>query len=402
MIMIEKYLGYWPVIVGSAVFLLIGLFLWLTAERGVERSRKSLSWVREYRQPGFPLRAEVLCCRPVPFWEILTAAVFALAVSVGLRVLASYAITGSYTRILLSRYYIVNAGVSVIGAVSVALLLHVLFDSRAVTVLGTLLFAAAPADGHVAACLIALTLLLLVLYLRCERSGFVPELLYLLAALAMACAIAVQPRTVFFAPFVVLAHWYKLISLRRADKLRFGTLVLALLAALICWCAFAVFSALLRSFMICNFGVRTLLIFLRARGLKLICAELYYFVLEQALAVPMRSLLLYPMLEAPLFGLGVFGAVSAVRIGAIRRNPRGWLCLIVLILTAAVWIATGCYTVTLGLALCLGCLLKNCVVGKKTGWAVAACVLGALYMLAIAASSWLLPLVQGLTERITA
>ena len=401
MYLIEKYFGYWPVIVGTAVFLVIGLLVWLVGERAMERSRKPLSWVGAYRQPGFPLRKEVLSCGRFPIWVALLAALFALAVSAGLRAVGGLSMSGDPLLLLRSRYQVITIAVSVVGAICVAALLHIFFDSPAISVLGTLLFTTAPAYGHIPACLLALCLLLLVLYLRIDRGGFAPELLYLLAALVMACAIASQPRTVLFAPFMILVHWYKLGSLSRAGRMRFGTLVLALLAALVCWCAFAVLSALLRTFMFCGFGIRTAMTFVRRMGIKLVCAELYYYVRENLLLLPRRNLLLYPMMEAPLFGLGLFGALSALKMGIRRRDPRGWFCFLFLLLTIAVWICTGCYVVTLGLTLCTGCLLKNCAVGKKLGWAAAACVLGALYHLALTASSWLLPLVTGVADRIT-
>ena len=118
MFLIEKYLGYWPVIVGSAAFLVIGLLLWLVAERGLERSRKPLSWVREYRRPGFPLRAEALACRRVGVWDVLPAVLFALAVCVGMRVAAGFSIAGGWAKLLLSRYFLFNTLASAAGAVS--------------------------------------------------------------------------------------------------------------------------------------------------------------------------------------------------------------------------------------------------------------------------------------------
>ncbi len=401
MYLIEKYFGYWPVIAGTAVFFLLALAVWLVGERGMERSRKPLSWVGEYRRPGFPLREEVLSCGRFPIWVALLAALFALTVSAGLRALGGLLRFGDPLLLIRSRYQIFTIAISIVGTVCVAALLHVFFDKPVISVLGALLFATAPAYGHVPACLLALCLLLLVLYLRLDRGGFAPELLYLLAALVMACAIASQPRTVLFAPCMILVHWYKLMSLRRTEKLHFGTLVAALLAALACWCLFAMLSAVLRIFMLCGFGLRTTANFISRMGFKLVCAQLYYYVRNNLFAVPMRSLLLYPMMEAPVFCLGLFGALSALRLGLRRRDPRGWFCLVFLVLTAAVWIATGCYVVTLGLTLCLGCLLKNCAVGKKLGLAAAVCILGALYHMALTASSWLLPLVPGLAERIT-
>ena len=402
MYLIEQYFGYWPVFTAGAVFLLMGLGLLLMVERAVERSRKPADWVRQYRKPGFPLRGEVLACRRLSFWAVLPGIVCALAVTLGLRGLAGLRASGSFFLLLRSRQQLLHAGLGVLGAAAAAAVLHLLFDSAFVTVLGSLLFATASAHGHSTASLLMLSLLCLLLYLRCRRCDLLPELWYLLSALVMAAAIGLQPRAVLFAPFMVLAHIWRIGYLRRADEMRFGTALGALVLALVCWCLFAVLAALIRTFAICSFGIRTMLIFLRKVGFKVVCAELYYFVLRNLFVLPTRGQLLYPMVEAGLFGLGIFGAVSGLRAAVLRRNPRGWLCVVLLLLTAAVWAATGLYTLPVGLTLCLGCLLKNAVVGRKTGWAAAACVLGIAYQAFIAASVWLMPLVAGVADHVGA
>ena len=75
MTLTEKYLAYWPVLAGGVCFLALGLWLWLVGERAMERSPKPLSWVREYRRPGFPLGAQAL--KPGPLPRLALAAVTA-------------------------------------------------------------------------------------------------------------------------------------------------------------------------------------------------------------------------------------------------------------------------------------------------------------------------------------
>ena len=245
--LIDKYLPYWPIMAAALLFLALGLWWRLSAARAMELAPKDPSWVKNYRAGGFPLRRVLPARTKLRFWALLLVLLFGAAAAVGRLVNVGMIYLDRPDLLLHSRYAILTAVFSTLGAAAVYGLLNLLFDSGWISLPGALLFAASCARGHTEGCILAVSLLFLLLYLRAEKPGFPAELLYLCALLTLAPMLALRPATVWLCLGYPLTHWYKLRAQRRERKLSGGGLVLALLAALLVWVlSFALTVALQR------------------------------------------------------------------------------------------------------------------------------------------------------------
>ena len=169
MSLLDKYTTYLPVIVGTLVFFLLSWYLYARGERAMERSPKDPGWIRAYRKEGWPLRPEVLSFRTPRWWVLAALGLFAAAVAVVYRGISGQIFLQDYAAALKTRYTVFSALVSAFGAVAAACLLQTLFDSTAVTVLGSLLFSVSSLCSHPALCLLTGAVWLIVLSRK--RSG---------------------------------------------------------------------------------------------------------------------------------------------------------------------------------------------------------------------------------------
>ena len=399
--LLERYSNFWPVIAGTLVFLALSWWLYARGEHAMEHSAKDLGWIRAYRKEGWPLRSEVLSFRTPRWWVLLLLGLFAAAVALVYRAVSGQIYLEDYAALLQTRYTVLSTLLAALGAVAAACLLQTLFDETLVTVLGSLLFSVSSLCSHPALCLLTGSVWLLVLYLRREEPALKGELLYWGALLLFVLTLSIQPQNFWLVLAFFALHLYKNIWLlqnnRQSAGLLWGKLGLALVAVCLCLVAGVVW----RFVMVQNFSPRLLLKVLRPKLLRVALRSTWSMAKAGFAQKLMRSRLLYPMMDAPLLGLGFFGAISALRMVLRRRNVRGAVALTVLGLLALAWLLNGKYLVTLGLLLTGGCLLKNCVVGKKTQMAVILGALGVVWYLAMYILAPVLPLADVLILRLS-
>lgn len=396
---IQKYMEYWPVIGGTLLFFGLGLWLYLRSEAAMERSPKPLSWVSAYRKPGFPFRAEVL-----PFnrrsWLIPAAlALVSALISLFYRLNGGMILFNRWISLTGTTYNVFLALISALGAAAMYYLLLILFDLPAGAVLGSLLFSLSPVHGHVSVSCLTVCLLLLVLYLRWDGVGFPGELLYLGAGAFFALSFTISPALLWLWPCLVILHWYKLAWYLGQNRISTTQLALSCCAALVFWPVVSLLAGMLRQYMLSGFGLYQL-----RQQLAPVRAGTSWRLLWQsakdAICLPIRpSLLLEPMMDAPLLGLGFWGLFSAGGMAFKRRRVQGILILGLTAILLLLQILTGWYGLAIPLTLALGSLMKNASLGGKLRPVLAACILGCLFCLLLEVLGWILPLTAGLIER---
>ena len=396
---IDTYLPYWPLFASCALFLALGLWWRLAAARAMEGTPKSAAWVRSYRTGGFPFRRELLGSPRLCWWALLLTLVLGAAFA-AFRFVNTWSLyTQEPLRLLGGRYSILMILLCALGAGAVFCLLQLLFGSPWTALPGALLFAASPVRSHGIACLLAVSLLLLVLYLRAEKPGFPAELLYLCAVLSLSPLVALRSAMLWVLPCFPLLHWYKLRAHRRARQLSGGKLLAALLAALPVWALSVLLTPILYRFLMLGFGVRTLLGSLTPERYLRFCRELWQIILSQLLSRPTRGMTICLMLDAPLLGFGLWGCVSAWVSARKRRSVRGVFSLGVLAVLLLVWLLTGTYVLSLGLTLTAACVLHDAELAKKRWIPLSMTLTGVCWCLLLHVAAWYLPLVPGIIER---
>ena len=399
--LLDKYLNYWPVLAGTLVFFVLAWVLYLRGERAMERSAKDVSWIRAYRKEGWPMRAEVLAFRPRHWLIFAGLGLFGAAASVGYRVLSGEIFLQDTAALLLTRYTVFAALVSAFGAVAAGLLLQMLFDDTLVLVMGSLLLSASSLCSHPALCLLTGAVWLLVCYLRTEAPELKQELLYYGSVLLLALTLSIQPQNFWLILVWIGLHVYKNAWLLHHNRQTAGLLWGKLGLAALVWAVSVVALLAWRYAMLQNFSARMLLRVLKPTVLLRALSTTARMALAGFVQPLMRSRLLYPMMDAPLFGLGVFGAASALRMVAKRRNVRGVVALAALCVLALAWILNAKYLVTLGFVLTGACLLKNCRIGRCGRSALLVSLAGLVWYVALYLAAAYLPLAAELIIRLS-
>ena len=397
---LDTYLPYWPIFAASLLFLGFGLWWRVTAARAMERAPKALDWVQKYRAGEYALGRHLP--RPAkPCWWILLIALLAGALFAAAH-FANVGMVYHDTPALFfsSRYGLFYVALRALGAAAVYWLLTLLFEHNWAALPGALLYAASAARGQGEGSFLALCLLLLVLYLRAEKPGFPAELLYLAAVLMLAPAVALRPELIWLGLGLLAAHWYKLGALRRSGKLSGGVTVWSLLAALVVWALALVAAALLRRWLMFGFQFRIILKLLEPKRVLLALRILLRSYPDLLFRMPSRGMLVDLMVDAPLFGLGLWGCCSAWVLARKRRDSRGGLVLLVLAALLLCWLLTGRYILTLGLVLTSACALRDAHLGKKRLGTVLLLAAAICWSVCIQLAAWYVPLTAGLVERL--
>ena len=398
--LIDKYLPYWPVISASLLFLVLGLWWRLSAARAMELAPKDPSWVKNYRAGGFPLRRMLPAHPKLRVWALLIVLLVAGAFAFGRLVNLGVLYAQAPFAFLPSRYAVVLIVLYLIGACAVYLLLNLLFDSGWISLPGALLFAISAARNHGEGCMLAVSLLFLLLYLRAEKPGFPAELLYLCAVLCLAPLFAAAPALIWLCLFYPPVHWYKLRFQRRERKLRGGSLVLALLSALLAWALCFAAAAVFLRFLWFGFRLFALTSLAKPQNLLWTVTAFLGEIRRNLFHAPTLGMTVDLLVDAPLFGLGFWGFFAAWRLAKKRRDPRGVFALLVTAALLVVWLLTGFYALSLALTLTAACALREADLGKKRWAAVVLTAAAALWSVGIQIAAWYLPLTGGLVERL--
>lgn len=397
---IDKYLPYWPVLASALLFLCLGLWWRLTASRAMELAPKPVGWVKNYRSGGFPPQRALPAHPRFRWWAFLLVLLVSGAFGIGKLLNTGLIYQIDPKSILYSRYGLLLILLRTLGGGAVYCLLLTLFDSGWVALPGSLLFAASASRGHAEGCFLAFALLFLLLWLRAEKPGFPAELLYWAAILALAPVLAMRPYMVWLLPCFVLVHWYKLNYLRRNRQLSGGKLLLSLLAALAVWALVGVLAVLLLRFLMWGFRLSALKGLTSFSGFRRACVVFLRTARAGLLKLPTRGMTLDLLVDAPLFGFGLWGCCSAWTLARQRRDARGVIVLLSLAVLLAAWLLTGHYLLTLGLTLSTACILRDADLGKKRLGTVLLTLAGVLWYALIQIAAWYLPLTAGLAERL--
>ena len=392
MLMIRKYLLFWPILAAGVVFLALGLLLFIISERAMERAPKDAAWVNKYRKAGLPCRQELLPAGKLSLAAVIIVPVFAVVFQLAIQCNAFYFFKHSFGIVKPDLYSILLLGLSAVGAVAIYFSLNLLYGSSFAAFWGAMLFAASPLDSHGIVSLLACVFLLILLYLRTERTGFLPELLYLAAAFLLGMAISVCPPAVWLGPVLVMIHIWKLVWMIRQGKQTIIHTLLYLFIALLCWLVAAVLAALVRVFVLSGFSMELLRHLMNPIGIRRACSWLLYDARRFLAVIPRPGLMVNPLVDAPLFGLGIWGAVSAACMIGKRGLIRGKIALIAFAIIFIVWAITAKYLLPLGLAITTGALLKNADLGRRRLPAALIAGFGIAYDFAILAATWALPL----------
>ena len=400
MLSFKEYLTYWPVLAGGLVFFGLGLCIWRVSESAMERSPKPFSWVGDYRKPGFPFRPERLPADrqgwKLPVLLAVLAALFVLFT----RVNAGKIALQRWMFVTGRQYDLFLCLCGALGAASVWFLLLLLFNSRYAALLGTLLFLFSPLQNHAVVCLLAASCLCLLLYLRAERPAFPTELLYLAALLFYALAFAFQPVLLWLFPCFVGLHWFKLGWQLQHVRLDSAGLILSAAAALAAWFVFGILSAVGCHILRTALRPEHILKLLTPLRIRYACSELWQAAREEAFTPLMRNRLLEPLLDAPVFGLGLWGCFSAAGMAFKRRRVQGWFLLDLTLVLVLVWLCSGSYLLTLPLSLAVGSMAKNAETGGSRRLLTVAVALGIAFSIGILFAAWALPLVTPLSWRL--
>ena len=391
----DKYLSYWPVIAASLVFILLGLWWRFYAARAMERSPKSIEWVRRYRTGGFPFRRKLMGSPKLHVWALLAVLLAAGVLAWGRLANMGMILSGRSGSLFSDFYGFLRLTLALVGAGAVYCLLNVLFGSPWTALPGALLFAASAARGHEGNSLLALSLLFLLLYLREDKPGFPAELLYLASVLSLSLAVAAQPALLWLAPCYLPVHWYKLDHQLRTRRLPGKKLGLTMAAALVTWIVAAALGSTLHPLLAEGAAVPLFSFSRFGPALRTLTRDAIH-----SFALPALNGVVDLMVDAPLLGFGLWGFCSAWILARKRRDARGYFVLGVLAGVLLVWLITWSFMPTLGLTLSAACILRDANLGRKRIPALTLTLLGVAWYIFIHTAAWALPLSAELQARL--
>lgn len=398
--MASSFLLYLPVLIAAAVFLILGAVCFYGSQRAMERSRKSLSWIKRHGAGGYPFARNAFPQKPADWLGVFGVCVFALVVSMVSYALRAHAQGVNWLSGLFSAQSLIAIAFCVGGAAALYFLLQRLFGSTLVSASGSLLFAASFVGAHAAASVLAIALLLMVLWLMAEqRSLFPTELLYYAACLTLAGAIALRSQLLPFALLFIGLHIYKHIALLRRDGQALSDLVLALALSVFVWVLGMLVFVFARVLFYYGLNMR----FIGERLLPDFIGGAFRLLrggLRSAVRPLLRSRVLLPLMDAPLLGIGGFGAISALLLYTRRKDPRSILVLLLLAVAALVWLLSDCSVLNLALTLTAALLFSNFERGGLRWPVITACAVGVVYYLALLILAYYLPLADGIVSRI--
>lgn len=414
------YVRFLPALVSAAVFLAVGLLCFCLSQRALEHSRKELSWIKRHGAGGYAFDRRAFPGVKADWLGVFAVAVFALVTSMYCVVVHSLYLGGggirdqiaarsplvlgfSWLGKLFTARALASIAVSVCGAVAMYLLLQRLCGSTMISACGALLSAASFVGKHTAGALLTVSLLLLVWWLNAPRkprwSAY--ELLYYAACLALTAAIAIAPSLLVFALLYVGFYLHRYLFALRRDECSLGTLILCFALSLLVWALMLVVFAALRIFLSCGLSVRGFLALRRRFSVLRLFKLALGSGVRAAFRPLLRSRILVPALDAPLLGIGGFGAVSALLLLLRRKDARSKFVLPVLGAALLAWVLSDASVLSVPLTLCAALLFHNYLRGGRKLPVILLTVSGVLFYLVFYFLAHYLPLDASLLARLS-
>lgn len=396
-----RYLQYLPVLLAAAGFLIVGAFAFVLSQRALERSPKSLAWIKRHGAGGYPFAREAFPDKAADWLCVFGVAVFALVVSMVFIALRVHAAGTGWLSGLFSANSLFAVAVDILGAICMYFLLQRLFGSTAVSACGSLLFAASFVGAHTAGALLAVSLLLLFLWLTAAQERLFPaELLYWAACLVYCVTLSLRPQLLPVAALYLGLHLYKHIDRVRRDEQSVGALIGALGLGLLIWAIGALGYVVARLGFFYGFSAEMLRSQLFASPMTS-AARMLRALLRHTVQPFSRGRALLPLMDAPLLGLGGFGAIAALLLILRRKDPRGIFALLILAATVLVWLLSDESVLFVGLTLPCALLFSNFERGRKRAPIVLFTLLGVAYYIALYLATYLAPLSESIRIRLS-
>lgn len=111
-----------------------------------------------------------------------------------------------------------------------------------------------------------------------------------------------------------------------------------------------------------------------------------------------KGMLLYPLLDAPILMLGIFGFFVSVRTASDRHDSASLFAAVTLLVMTVAWILGRQYCVLPGLLLCGICLLRRYTAADRKAPVILYTVLSAAYYIAVYVLTFLLSGPEAIAE----
>lgn len=389
---IQKYSAYLPILIGAAAFFVLALVFWLASRRALKNSMGGTNWVSEYRTSGFDFTHERLTKQRHDWLCLFGVVVFTLIFSAAVCVMRSNFEAGSW----MQRFFRVKTACSLViyaaGSFCVCWLLMDMLRDNTLAVCGGILSALSFVGSHTAMSLAMISLLLLLRwFVTDDDAPMFPNLLLLLASDVL-LALAVSRLNGLLWLLLGYLAVYLIKGLRRAGE-RKGKRWELVVIPIICAVLFAVsFYAAKIAGLVAAGAVRLSKIgdVLPPVTMLRLIRRLFLSPLASAVAPLQRSLLLYPLLDAPILMLGIFGVLVCVRTASDRHEPAALASVLLMAALTLAWLLGRQYCLLPGLLLCSMCLLRRFTAADRKAPVVVYTVLSAAYYLAIYVLTYLL------------
>lgn len=382
---IQYYMTYLPVLIGTAGFFALALMLWLTGKRALASSRGGLDWVREYQIRGIDFSYDRLTHYDRDKLCLFAAAVCSLVLSTAVILLRSHYETGSWFAEFYKLKTMCKLLVYAAGAVSVCWLLQDLFRNDILAVCGSILFAASFVGSHTAMALLVISLLLFLRWFVVpDDAPLMPRFLLLAASnLFLAMAASRMLGLTWVALGYLTLHIYKSIRRSGARRNRTWEIIVMPIVGILLW---------FLGYLISSLGVLAVVGLLTPDNFTATLTPQYLLhVIQRPFRLPTmiftepiyRGLLIYPLTDAPLLMLGIFGFFVAVRTAIDRHEPYAVISVFLLLLLGIAWACTRQYCLLPGMILCGICLLRRFAAAEQNAPIIVYTVLGCIYYIVL-------------------
>lgn len=381
---LQRYSEYLPILIGMAIFFVLALAYWLASRRALRNSQGGTAWVSEYRTSGFDFSEDRLTAPKHDWLCLFGVVVFTLIFSAVFLALRSHFETGSWVERLFRPKTLCKLVIYAAGAFAACRLLMDLFRDNTLAVCGGILASLTFVRSHAAMSLIVISaLLFLRWFVSDDDAPLFPRILLLFAAdVLLAVAASRTIGLAWIAGVYFILHIYKSIRRRNAGAPLWQLFVLPLLG-LIVWAA-AFYAG--RIGMMYLYGMISLRNVSKLLSVQYFGREMLRLVYLPVSAVRLgfsRSMLLYPLLDAPIVMLGFFGFFVSLRTAKDRHDSASLASALLLLALAAAWLLGRQYCLLPGVLLCSTCLLRRFTAADRKLPVIVYTALSAAYYIAL-------------------